>query len=148
MTLAVRPLTRSDEADWRRLWRDYLAFYETEVSEEVRAIYFERLLGDDPQDYNGLVAEVDGRLVGLTHYLFHRHGWKIENVCYLQDLYADPEVRGQGVGRALIEAVYAAADAAGAPSVYWLTQDFNAEARKLYDRIGKLTPFIKYTRPG
>ena len=148
MTLAVRPLTRSDEADWRRLWRDYLAFYETEVSEEVYSTYFERLLGDDPQDYNGLVAEVDGRLVGLTHYLFHRHGWKIENVCYLQDLYADPEVRGQGVGRALIEAVYAAADAAGAPSVYWLTQDFNAEARKLYDRIGKLTPFIKYTRPG
>ena len=148
MTLAVRPLTRSDEAEWRRLWRDYLAFYETEVSEEVYTTYFERLLGDDPQDYNGLVAEVDGRVVGLTHYLFHRHGWKIENVCYLQDLYTDPEVRGQGVGRALIEAVYAAADAAGAPSVYWLTQDFNAEARKLYDRIGKLTPFIKYTRPG
>ena len=147
MTLVVRPLTRSDEAEWRRLWRDYLAFYETEVGEAVYATYFERLLGDDPQDYNGLIAEVDGRRVGLAHYLFHRHGWKIENVCYLQDLYADPDVRGIGVGRALIEAVYAKADAAGAPSVYWLTQDFNAEARKLYDRIGQVTPFIKYARP-
>ena len=96
---------------------------------------------------SGLVADRDGRLVGLTHYLFHRHGWKIENTCYLQDLYADPEVRGQGVGRALIEAVYRAADNAGAPGVYWLTQDFNAEARKLYDRIGVKTPFIKYARP-
>lgn len=147
MSILVRPLRREDEAEWRRLWRAYLAFYETELPEEIYATYFERLLGDDPQDYHGLVAEMDGRIVGLTHYLFHRHGWKIENVCYLQDLYADPDVRGSGVGRALIEAVYAAADAAGAPSVYWLTQEFNATARRLYDRIGEATPFIEYQRP-
>lgn len=143
----IRPLARDDENQWRRLWRDYLAFYETELPEEIYDSTFERLLGDDPQDFSGLVAVQDDRLVGLTHYLFHRHGWKIENTCYLQDLYADPAVRGTGVGRALIEAVYAAADAAGAPSVYWLTQDFNVEARKLYDRIGVLTPFVKYARP-
>ena len=147
MTCIVRPLTRDDEADWRRLWRDYLEFYETEVPEEVYGTLFERLLGDDPQDFHGLIAEVDGKPVGMTHYLFHRHGWKIENVCYLQDLYADPDVRGTGVGRALIEAVYEAADAEGAPSVYWLTQDFKTEARKLYDRIGQVSPFIKYGRP-
>ncbi len=145
--LIIRPLTRSDESQWRRLWHDYLAFYETELPEKVYVSSFARLLGDDPQDYNGLMAELDGRLVGLVHYLFHRHGWKIENTCYLQDLYADPDVRGKGIGRALIEAVYAAADAAGAPSVYWLTQDFNHQARQLYDRIGVLTPFIKYQRP-
>ena len=147
MTVRVRALARSDEAAWRDLWRGYLAFYKTEVPEAVYATYFERLLGDDPHDYNGLIAEVDGVPAGLAHYLFHRHGWKIENVCYLQDLYALPAVRGRGVGRALIEAVYAAADVAGAPSVYWLTQDDNAEARVLYDRIGQLTPFIKYARP-
>ncbi|MEL6677553.1 MAG: GNAT family N-acetyltransferase, partial [Pseudomonadota bacterium] len=105
-----------------------------------------RLLGDDPQDYSGLVAERGGTLIGLTHYVFHRHGWKIENVCYLQDLFVDPDVRGSGAGRALIEGVYAAADAAGAPSVYWTTQDFNTSARQLYDRIGEVTPFIKYQR--
>ena len=147
MTCVVRPLTEADEAHWRALWRAYLAFYETELPEEVYATYFGRLLGDDPQDFHGLVAEVDGTPVGLVHYLFHRHGWKVENVCYLQDLYAVPEMRGRGIGRALIEAVYAAADAAGTPGVYWLTQDFNAEARKLYDRIGTVTPFIKYARP-
>jgi GNAT superfamily N-acetyltransferase len=147
VTLRVRALARSDEAAWRELWRGYLAFYKTEVPEAVYATCFERLLGNDPHDYNGLIAEVDGVPSGLAHYLFHRHGWKIENVCYLQDLYALPAVRGQGVGRALIEAVYAAADVEGAPSVYWLTQDFNAEARVLYDRIGQLTPFIKYARP-
>ena len=147
MTCTVRPLTRDDEADWRRLWRAYLEFYETEVPEEVYATFFDRLLGDNPQDFHGLIAEVDGKPVGLTHHLFHRHGWKIENVCYLQDLYADPDVRGTGIGRALIEAVYQAADAEGAPSVYWLTQDFNTEARKLYDRIGQVSPFIKYGRP-
>ena len=143
----IRPLIPADRADWERLWTAYLEFYETSVSKEVYDSTFKRLLGDDPQDFTGLIAEVDGAPVGLTHYLFHRHCWKVENVCYLQDLYADPEVRGQGVGRALIEAVYQAADAAGAPAVYWMTQDFNEEARRLYDRIGSLTPFIKYARP-
>ena len=142
----VRALRAEDEPAWRDLWRAYLAFYESTVPEEVYVSSFARLLGDDPRDYSGLVAEQDGRLVGLTHYLFHRHGWKIEDVCYLQDLYALPETRGTGVGRALIEGVYAAADAHGAANVYWNTQDFNETARRLYDRIGVLTPFIKYQR--
>lgn len=144
--LTIRPLGPADEAEWRRLWTAYLAFYETAAPEEVHVSTFRRLLGDDPRDFNGLLAVLDGRPVGLAHHLFHRHGWKIEDVCYLQDLYADPEVRGRGIGRALIEAVYAAADAARAPSVYWLTQEFNTAARRLYDRVGQLTPFIKYQR--
>lgn len=144
--VVIRPLAASDEAAWRRLWTGYLEFYESSVSPEVYGTTFRRLLSDDPHEFHGLIAEVDGRPAGLVHFLFHRHGWKIENVCYLQDLYADPEVRGRGVGRALIEAVYAAADAAGAPSVYWLTQEFNTTARQLYDRIGTLTPFVKYAR--
>ncbi|MES2916745.1 MAG: GNAT family N-acetyltransferase [Pseudomonadota bacterium] len=145
-TPLIRPLTAADQADWRKLWTGYLDFYQTSVPDEVYASTFARLLGDDPRDFNALVAEVDGRLLGLTHYLFHRHAWKIENVCYLQDLYVDPQARGLGLGRALIEAVYARADAAGAPAVYWLTQDFNHEARQLYDRIAKVTPFIRYIR--
>lgn len=142
----VRPLRASDKEEWARLWEAYLAFYETSRPRDIYDVYFDRLLGDDPRDFNGLIAEVDGRAVGLTHYLFHRHGWSVEDTCYLQDLYADPDVRGQGVGRALIEAVYDAADQAGAASVYWLTQDFNTPARQLYDRIGVKTPFIKYAR--
>ena len=146
MTVAIRPLRQSDEAEWRALWTAYLEFYESSVEEEVYQTTFQRLLGSDPHDFSGFVAEHDGQLVGLTHYVFHRHGWKVNNVCYLQDLYATPEMRGKGVGRKLIEAVYDAADRAGAPDVYWMTQDFNAEARVLYDRIGTLTPFIKYQR--
>ena len=138
-------MTRADEPHWRRLWSAYLAFYETEVPEEVYLTTFARLLSDDEPQW-GLIAEVDGQPVGLVHYIFHRHNWKIEDVCYLQDLYADPAARGKGVGRVLIEAVYAAADAQGTPAVYWLTQDFNTTARKLYDRIGTVTPFVKYQR--
>ncbi len=132
---------------WRELWTAYLAFYETTVPEAVYPSTMSRLLGDDPRDFNALVAVLDGRVVGLTHYLFHRHAWKVEEVCYLQDLYAVPDVRGKGIGRALIEGVYAAADAQGVSSVYWLTQEFNDTARLLYDRIGVVTPFIKYQRP-
>jgi GNAT superfamily N-acetyltransferase len=144
--LVIRPLEAKDREAWARLWTGYLQYYETSVKPEVYTSTFARLLGDDPRDFNCFVAEVDGRLIGLTHYLFHRHAWRIEEVCYLQDLYADPEVRGTGVGRALIEAVYAAADAHGAPAVYWLTQEFNTTARQLYDRIAKVSPFIRYNR--
>lgn len=145
----MRALQPEDEAQWRRLWTGYLSFYQTTVPAPVYASTFARLLGDDPQDFSALVAEADGQLLGLTHYLFHRHAWRIENVCYLQDLYVDPAARGLGLGRKLIEAVYARADAAGAPQVYWLTQDFNHEARQLYDRIAKVSPFIRYNRtPG
>ncbi|WP_424932565.1 N-acetyltransferase family protein [Amaricoccus macauensis] len=146
--ISVRPLARADEAVWRGLWRDYLAFYETELPETVYRTSFARLTDPEIGDYHGLIAEADGQPAGLAHYIFHRHGWQIEDACYLQDLYVAPQHRGQGGGRALIEAVYAAADAAGRPNVYWLTQDFNAEARQLYDRVGTLTPFIKYKRPG
>lgn len=145
--MTVRPLAPDDRDAWQRLWTAYLEFYETTVAPEVYDATFARLLGDDPRDFSAFVAERDGALIGLTHYLFHRHCWRIEDVCYLQDLYAVPEMRGQGVGRALIEAVYARADAKGAPQVYWLTQSFNATARKLYDRIGVETPFLKYQRP-
>ncbi|MBV0911598.1 GNAT family N-acetyltransferase [Anianabacter salinae] len=147
MAVTIRPVNAGDEAEWRRLWTAYLAFYETTVPEEVYAASFARLLSDDAHDFHGLIAEVDGRPAGLVHYLFHRHMWRTEKVCYLQDLYADPDVRGQGIGRKLIEAVYDAADTMECPRVYWLTQDFNATARRLYDRIGQVTPFIKYDRP-
>lgn len=143
----VRTLNAADRPAWQQLWTEYLTFYGTSVSAQVYDTTFERLIGDDPQDYSCLVAENAGQLVGLTHYLFHRHNWRVENVCYLQDLYAHPRVRGRGVGRALIEGVYAAADAAGSPGVYWLTQQDNLTAQQLYDRIATKTDFIKYQRP-
>jgi GNAT superfamily N-acetyltransferase len=146
MTIAIRPLVRADHAEWRRLWTAYLAFYGTSVPEEVYASTWERLFDDGKYEPNGLIAEVDGKPAGLVHYLFHRTCWAVGDNCYLQDLFADPAVRGTGVGRALIEAVYRKADEAGAANVYWLTQEFNATARALYDRVAKLTPFIKYQR--
>lgn len=144
--LTIRPVESKDHAEWRRLWTLYLEYYETTVPEEVYETLWARLHSGQAGEFQGLVADLDGKLIGLTHYLFHRHGWKVENVCYLQDLFVDHEVRGTGAGRALIEGVYAKADEAGCPSVYWLTQDFNATARKLYDRIGTKTPFIRYNR--
>ena len=146
-TVTIRALAPDDRAEWAAMWHDYLVFYESSVSDEVYDSTFARLLGDDPQDFHCLIAEIDGKPVGLVHYLFHRHAWRIENVCYLQDLFAKPEARGYGVGRALIEAVYAAADRNGTPVVYWLTQEFNYTARQLYDRVGVKSPFIKYGRP-
>lgn len=146
MTAVARPVASGDETAWRPLWRAYLAFYGTELPEEIYATTFARLVDPDVKDHVGLVAEMDGRIIGIVHYIFHRHGWRIEPVCYLQDLFVAPEARGTGAGRVLIEAVYAAADAAGAPSVYWLTEAGNATARRLYDRIGRATSFIKYVR--
>jgi GNAT superfamily N-acetyltransferase len=146
MTLTIRRLTTRDEAAWRQLWAAYLAFYQTTLPEAVFATTFARLLDPAHPRQNALVAEQDGALVGLVHYIYHPHNWRLEDVCYLQDLYVSPATRGTGAGRALIEAVYAAADANGTPSVYWMTQDFNTTARQLYDRVATVTPFIKYQR--
>ncbi len=142
----VRPVEARDQAAWRQLWGAYLRFYETDVAEAVYQATFARLLSGAAHEFHGLIAEQAGRPVGLAHYLFHRHCWRLEDVCYLQDLFVAAPQRGAGTGRALIEAVYRAADAAGAPGVYWLTQEFNAPARRLYDRVGTATPFIKYVR--
>lgn len=142
----LRPLRATDEAEWRRLWTLYLEFYESSVPEEVYEATFKRLLSDDTTTFRALVADKGDGLLGLVHYVFHPHCWRVEQVCYLQDLFVDKAARGTGLGRALIEAVYAAADREGAPHVYWLTQEFNTTARQLYDRIGKVTPFIKYNR--
>jgi GNAT superfamily N-acetyltransferase len=144
--IAVRPIEAGDEAAWRQLWRDYLRFYGAELPDEIYRTTFGRLVDPAVTDYWGLIAERRGDAVGLVHYIFHRHGWRIEPVCYLQDLYVAEAARGSGAGRALIEGVYAKADEAGAPSVYWLTQEENATARRLYDRVGRVTPFIKYVR--
>jgi len=146
MSINIRPLAAKDEQAWRIMWRAYLDFYETSLPDDVYDTTWKRLMtaGEDPK---GMVAvNADDDLVGLVHYIFHRSGWTVAPVCYLQDLYADPSVRGTGVGRALIEAVYEKADEAGAASVYWLTQEFNTTARHLYDRVARQTPFIKYMR--
>ncbi|WP_265517723.1 GNAT family N-acetyltransferase [Nitratireductor luteus] len=144
--ITIRPLEPADQPEWRRMWTAYLEFYKTSVQEEVYATTWTRLFDDGEYEPNGLIALIDGEPVGLVHYIFHRTCWATGNNCYLQDLYADPEARGKGVGRALIEAVYEKADAVDAANVYWMTQDFNETARKLYDRIARLTPFIKYQR--
>ena len=144
--LHIRPLQAKDEAEWRRLWTLYLNYYESTVSEDVYTTTFSRLLSGEANEFSGLIALLDGKPIGLTHYLFHRHCWKVENVCYLQDLVVDKDQRGTGVGRALIEEVYTKADEADCPSVYWMTQNFNEVGRQLYDRVGQLTPFIKYSR--
>lgn len=144
--IAIRSVGPEDEAAWRRLWRNYLDFYGADLPEAVYAHSFSRLVDPAVQDYRGLIAWRGDVAVGIANVIFHRHGWQIEDACYLQDLYVDADLRGGGVGRALIEAVYALADANGTPKVYWLTQEHNTTARALYDRIGKATPFVKYIR--
>ncbi len=146
MTLQIRSIDQDEHQEWRTLWTAYLEFYQTQVAEEVYETTFRRLQGGQPYDPRGLIAWLDAKPVGLVHYMFQRHCWKVENVCYLQDLIVLPEARGTGLGRALIEAVYERADAAGCPTVYWTTAEDNAQARKLYDRVAARTPFIKYQR--
>ncbi|AHD02122.1 GNAT family N-acetyltransferase [Leisingera methylohalidivorans] len=149
----LRPLRESDRAEWARLWTGYLAFYETALAEEIYEGTFARLMSGAAWEPSALVLTSAGSgdgpqpLAGLVHFLYHAHCWKPSPVCYLQDLYVDPGIRGQGLGRRLIEGVYAAADEAAASGVYWMTQHFNSQARQLYDRIGVETPFIKYQRP-
>ncbi|MEL7029749.1 MAG: GNAT family N-acetyltransferase, partial [Pseudomonadota bacterium] len=104
------------------------------------------LMGDAFYGVKGLIAIADGAPAGLVHYLRHRHAWRTGHVTYLQDLYVNQSIRGQGLGRALIEAVYRESDKADAPLVYWTTEHDNEKGRQLYDRVATLTKFIKYQR--
>lgn len=140
----IRPLTAADKAEWLSLWNGYLTFYEQELADAVTDGLFERLLG---QGYHcAFVAEQDGKLIGLVHYLFHASTWSLSDVCYLEDLYVDEQARAGGVGRKLIEAVYQAAEKQGCANTYWHTHSHNDRARQLYDRIGVLTEFVRYNR--
>ena len=145
-SISIRPIERSDHADWRRLWTDYLTFYKATVPEEVYVSTWDRLFDAGEFEPNGFIAVQDGKAIGLVHYILHRTCWSQKNNCYLQDLYADPDVRGTGVGRKLIEAVYAEADRQGITNVYWMTHETNEVGRRLYDRIARRTGFIEYER--
>jgi len=142
--LEIRPLAQSDHADWKRLWTGYLTFYKTTVPEEVYATTWERLFDSGEYEPSGFIATIDGKAVGLVHYLYHRSCWALVNNCYLQDLFTSEAARGSGVGAALIEAVRKAAAAKGVTNVYWMTHETNTTARRLYDRVARRTGFIEY----
>ena len=146
MKILIRSLTKTDFMEWCGLWRQYLTFYETQLSEEIYKNTFKRLININIKSQNAFVAETGNKLIGLVHYIYHNDNWKLEDATYLQDLYTVPEFRGQGAGRLLIEAVYKAADDNNSPTVYWQTEQSNKTARVLYDKIAKLAPFIIYER--
>ena len=143
---AIRP---QDRARWAELWRGYLDFYETELPPEIYEHTWQRLIAAE-SPICGLGARLgseEAPLVGITHYLFHAHAWMTREVCYLQDLFVDAGVRGQGTGRALIERVAAAARERGCPRLYWTTKEDNLRARRLYDHIARFNGFIRYDYP-
>lgn len=147
-TFTIRPAQPSDRAAWQPLWDGYNAFYGREGATALPATITDTTWArffDTTEPVHALVAEAaDGRLVGLVHYLFHRSTTRIEPTCYLQDLFTAPAARGQGVGRALIEAVYQAVQAASGRRVYWQTHVDNTTARALYDRIARHEGFLIY----
>ncbi|SDA80045.1 GNAT family N-acetyltransferase [Sinorhizobium sp. NFACC03] len=147
--LRIRPITRADYEQWLPLWDGYNAFYgrsgETALDPAITAMTWSRFF-DAYEPVHALVAESEGRLIGLTHYLFHRSTTAIQPNCYLQDLFTNAEARGKGVGRALIEGVYEAARAAGSPRVYWQTHETNETAMALYDKVAEKSGFIVYRK--
>jgi GNAT superfamily N-acetyltransferase len=143
--ITVRPLREEDRAGWQPLWDGYNLFYERpDLPVEITETSWTRFL-DPAEPMFAVVAAMEGRIVGLVHYLYHRNTAMIEDVCYLQDLFTAPDVRGMGVGRALIEYVYEEAAKAGSRRVYWQTQEWNP-ARKLYDQVATLTAFRRYVK--
>jgi GNAT superfamily N-acetyltransferase len=146
MSVTIRPLEPKDKQAWLPLWRGYLEFYETSVSDEVTEATWRRIIDPAGSIHGFCAVDADGKLIGIVHYLFHPVTWAVSDRCYLEDLFVSPDARGSGAGRALIEAVYRAADKVGADQVYWLTAHSNATARQLYDRVAQVTPFIKYRR--
>ena len=143
--LTVRPVAPTDLAQWEALWEGYNIFYERTVPAEITRVTWSRFF-DANEPVHALVAEKDGRLLGLVHYLFHRSTTLIGPTCYLQDLFTTEAARGQGVGRALIESVYGRARTAGSLRVYWQTHETNVTAMALYDKVAERSGFLVYRK--
>jgi GNAT superfamily N-acetyltransferase len=144
--MRIRAIEAADKEGWLALWAGYVRFYRRKVAPDVTEATFTRLIDPARQPHGFLAESDDGRAIGLAHYLFRPTTWAIADQCYLEDLFVDPAARGGGTGRALIHAVYEAADATGAAGVYWLTQEYNADGRALYDTLARRTSFIRYQR--
>ncbi|SNS18921.1 GNAT family N-acetyltransferase [Pseudomonas segetis] len=145
MSLEIRPVTAADQSAWLPLWQGYQQFYKTEISAATSAVTWQRFL-DPAEPMHAAIAWQDGEPVGVVHWIFHRSCWTVGDYCYLQDLFVAQQLRGSGVGRKLIEHVYAQAAAAGASRVHWLTHETNTDAMQLYDRIADRPGFVQYRK--
>ncbi len=145
-TVNIRPVTANDHSAWLPLWQAYLDFYQTRLADDVTNVAWQRML-DPSEPTNAALAWVDGKAVGMVHWIYHRSNWSIENACYLQDLYVQSEQRGLGVGRQLIEYVYDTARQAGCAKVHWLTHETNATAISLYEQVAERRGFIQFRKP-
>jgi GNAT superfamily N-acetyltransferase len=146
MSIAVRSLVEGDHDEWLVLWRGYQKFYGADLSTDEARLWADLMKPTADGPFGLGAFDDDGRMAGLVQYVFHLTTWSKAPRCYLHDLYTTPDRRGGGIGRTLIEAVYAKAAARGCGQVWWLTQDDNHAARLLYDKVAKKTPFIKYAR--
>lgn len=142
----IRPLGQRDRAEWGALWTQYLAFYGTSRPNDLHDLTFARYIDPARADMRAWMAWEGDVALGLVHTIAHAHGWQADDVTYLQDLFTTPDARGRGVARALMETVYADADAQGRGAVYWMTNMGNTQARALYDKIAQPTDFMKYSR--
>jgi GNAT superfamily N-acetyltransferase len=145
MSIEIRPVGAADHAAWLPLWQGYLDFYQTELPAETSALTWQRFL-DPSEPTHAALAWRDGQALGLVQWIFHRSNWLVENSCYLQDLFVAEGRRGDGIGRRLIEHVYAQARAAGAARVHWLTHESNSNAMQLYERIAERSGFVQYRK--
>jgi GNAT superfamily N-acetyltransferase len=144
--VTVRALESRDRPRWDELWKGYLAFYQQELPQAVTEHTWRRLI-DPAEGLHGYVAVDDqDRAIGIVHFHFHASTWSLTSYCYLEDLFVDPQSRAKGTGRALIAAVYRAADERGASRVYWHTENTNGRAQALYHQVAELTPFVQFRR--
>ena len=147
MSVQIRPLVPEDREAWLALWRGYLTFYEADIPDDITALTWSRLLDPaEPMHAAVAAATPEAPPIGFVHWLTHRSTWARTSYAYLEDLFVDPALRGTGAGRALIEHVYAAAQAAGCPQVYWLTHETNRTAMALYDKVAVKTGFRHYAK--
>lgn len=143
--MKLRKLEAKDFSEWKLLWDDYQTFYHNKMDETVSLKTFERLLSDI-EPMHCILAEKEGLIVGLVHFIYHESTWTIGNYCYLQDLFVSVKTRKNGIGKALIEQVYAMAKQNECSRVYWLTQETNYAGRSLYDTIADKTEFVQYRK--
>jgi GNAT superfamily N-acetyltransferase len=145
--LIIRPLEAKDRDKWWELWQGYITFYKASVADDVSEVTWQRLLDEDQPAFCRVAEHTEHGVVAIMNYILHLNLWTTKPVCYLEDLFTDPEIRGQGAGRALIESLKDAGKAEDWYRIYWMTAKDNETARALYDQVASETPWMRYDIP-
>ena len=134
----IRKIHSKDKKQWEKLYKGYAVFYKVEMNNQILKTVWD-WLNDKNHELKGIGYEIDGKIVGLAHYRKLLSPLKGKYIGYLDDIFVDPEYRGQKIGKKLLDKIKEISKINDWNLVRWQTDEDNFTAKKLYDKVATKT---------